>query len=276
MRLYEIYSVPTQEELDEGFKEKLAGLALSAALAFSATGAKADEVYAYLDSSGKMQTVATQSELPADAKMKFVVDTDTNKVTQLSQQSTSQGHTLYGQVKVGMSIDEVKNAVPAAKEVKRGSGELKWAGIDPKNIQLKDNDTYYEFNNGKLVGVHKIITMRKSEYKEFSPIFGHGADDFRSVFTEIYNIAKSRVGNATSKVTTSNGVSFGLGVGAITSNGIFMLGLDKTGTNAATVQTTNGSVTMISLTQSGVRNAFTPVKVIESYHQERPKSELEF
>ena len=276
MLLYEIYSGPTQKELDEGFKEKLAGLALSAALAFSATGAKADEVYAYLDSSGKMQTVATQSELPADAKMKFVVDTDTNKVTQLSQQSTSQGHSLYGQVKVGMSMDEVKNAVPAAKEVKRGSGELKWAGIDPKNIQLEDNDTYYEFNKGKLVGVHKIITMRKSEYKEFSPTFGHSADDFRSVFTEIYNIAKSRVGNATSKVTTSNGVSFGLGVGAITSNGIFMLGLDKTGTNAATVQTTNGSVTMISNTQSGVRNAFTPIKVIESYHQERPKSELEF
>lgn len=40
MRLYEIYSIRSQEELDEGFKEKLAGLALSAALAFSATGAK--------------------------------------------------------------------------------------------------------------------------------------------------------------------------------------------------------------------------------------------
>lgn len=291
MRLYEIYSIPTQEELDEGFKEKLAGLALSAALAFSASGAKAEQVYAYLDSAGKMQTVATQAELPADAKMKFVVDTETNSVKQLSQQPTSQRHTLYGQFKVGMSIEEIESALPDSKRIKKGPGEILHPKANRDNINLKYNgslldgasgNTYFEFENNKLVGMYFDIVIPKSpNFKHIEKgegFFGFDVAELPTIFTRAYNSAKDLAGSPTSKVRSSDGGSFGLGVGGVTKGGTGLaLGLDKVGDGRASVDTQNGFVTLMYMTQKGFVNTFRPTRVVIGLTDpNKAKSELEF
>lgn len=214
---------------------------------------------------------------------------DTNQPVATQQvdepESQPQEQELVDNLYVGMSIEQVLESVPGAKTSK-GSGLSRWYGVHKKSIKVKSKGTEYEFDaNDKLVGVHKLITMRKTligakpnpEYKALKLSgWGYRNEEFKSIFTQVYKVAEPRVGSATGKVETSNGVKFGLGLGALTSKGIFMIGLDKVGSASATVPTTNGSLTLLSQTQSGVRNSFTPSLIIESYHATRAPSELEF
>jgi len=203
---------------------------------------------------------------------------------QAQAQQEPQGQKLVDNLYVGMSIEQVLESVPGAK-TSRGSGNAIWYGANKKSIKVKAGGTQFEFDaNDKLVGVHKMIGLRKSlfgpkagaEYKGSISWKGYPNTEFRTIFTKVYKLSEPKVGNATGKVETFDGAKFGLGIGAITSKGIAMIGLDKTGTSSATVPTINGSFTMISLTQSGMANRFTPMNVVLSYHAPRPQSELEF
>ena len=88
-----------EDQLDEGMASKLA----AAALAFAtSTGAYADKVYTYVDSAGKIKAVSSEKAIPVDAVKKFVVDTDTKKVTPISADNSSSGSAI------GRSIAQVK------------------------------------------------------------------------------------------------------------------------------------------------------------------------
>ena len=256
MRTY-INLIESAEQLDEfNFKKAAATAMAVGALAGAPQDAQADNSMSdpQLD-----KPVATQQ-----------VDVDTDK-------AQPKGDVLVDGLVAGMSIEQVLEAVPGAK-TSRGSGSASQYGAEKKSIKVKAGKTQFEFNaDDKLVGVHKIMHPRKDpRFKEVYKIFGHQSTEFKSVFTKAYMAVKGEVGTATGKVETMNGVKFGLGIGAITTKGVAMIGLDKVGSSSATVPTTNGSFTMISVTQSGVRNAFTPSQVVLSYHAPRAQSELQF
>ena len=248
--------VESAEQLDEiNFKKAAATAMAVGALAGAPQDAQADNAAdPQLD-----KPVATQQ-----------ADVDNNK-------DQPRGDILVDGLYAGMSIEQVLEAVPGAK-TSRGSGSAIWYGAEKKSIKVKAGKTQFEFDaNDKLVGVHKMMHPKKDpRFKEVYKLFGHPATEFKTVFTKAYMAVKGEMGSATGKVETIDGVKFGLGIGAITTKGVFMLGLDKSGTSSATVPTTNGSFTLISLTQSGMRNAFTPNGVVLSYHAPRAQSELEF
>jgi len=195
-----------------------------------------------------------------------------------------QGQKLVDNLSAGMSIEQVLEAVPGAKQ-SRGSRSAIWFGAQKDSIKVKTSKTQFEFDsNDKLFAVHKIVALNKSlfgpavgaDYKGASSRWGYQSTEFKTIFTKLYKLSEPKVGTATGKVETTDGAKFGLGIGAITPKGVAMIGLDKVGTMSATVPTNKGSMTLISQTQSGVANRFTPSTITLSYHAPRAQSELEF
>lgn len=75
-------------ELDEGWKTKLGGLALAAAMAFNAMNpSKVDnnEVFVYMDTAGKTHTVTQMNDIPSDAQFKFKINTTAKDVAALDK-----------------------------------------------------------------------------------------------------------------------------------------------------------------------------------------------
>jgi|TARA_B110000879_G_C10939377_1_gene419196 hypothetical protein len=75
-------------ELDEGWKTKLGGIALAAAMAFNAMNpSKVDnnEVFVYMDTVGKTHTVTQMNDIPSDAQFKFKINTTAKDVAALDK-----------------------------------------------------------------------------------------------------------------------------------------------------------------------------------------------
>jgi hypothetical protein len=181
-----------EDALTEGMVQKLAGLALGAALAFAPQISSADTVYSYLSphGTGYMKSTNVKERIPADSKVVFAVDTETNEVTMIKgtmkgqevqpdPQAVKQGQqqskaepasqpikteTLYGSLQKGMSIEQVKNKFPDAKEVKSDlltSLELVDDNDSVLKVNLKsplgtESSAYLTFDNNKLSTVNFI------------------------------------------------------------------------------------------------------------------------
>lgn len=131
MRQYlDIVNESKNEILDEGAMQKLASAALAAVLALGpAAAAKADLIYSYLDpASQTMKTTYQKSQIPADAKVAFSVDTDTNTTTILKGPSDKE-QSVAPNSEFDKLIDIAKNA--ALKQM-----------FDPQSAQFDDIKVY--------------------------------------------------------------------------------------------------------------------------------------
>lgn len=131
MRQYlNIVNESNSEILDESAMQKLASAALAAVLALGpAAAAKADLIYSYLDPATQtMKTTYQKSQIPADAKVAFSVDTDTNTTTILKGPGNKE-QLVAPSSEFDELIDIAKNA--ASKQM-----------FDPQSAQFDDIKVY--------------------------------------------------------------------------------------------------------------------------------------
>jgi len=246
-----IQLVESAEQLDEiNFKKAAATAMAVGALAGAPQDAKAsdDAVAQGIDSN---QPVATQVAEP-------------------------QGKKLMGNYTAGMSIDQVAE-LSGGKVRANGISTLNTTFsltggtgmVDPGDLKVYSKvdgvKTYFEFNDqDKLVGIHSVYGIKgNSPIKKGQGFMGFKRAEMGKVFNKAFQSVKDKAGTPTGKAQTSDGGSFGMGVGGVTSSGKGVaLGLDKVGMGSAWVETSNGYIAMDYQTQKGAVNTFRPAVVV--------------
>ncbi len=125
--------VESAEQLDEGPVGKtLATAALALGLQFGQQ-VNADEVYVYQDQAGELQTAQTFMQIPDDAQMSYVIDTDTQEIKYIKKPAEQDKVA----VKLPQPIEDMKQGVINMAK-------------DPDSVTFKDFGVW-TLSNGKKV-----------------------------------------------------------------------------------------------------------------------------
>jgi len=165
-----------EEILEEGMLQKLAGLALGTVLALGPQIGQADTVYSYLPADGiAMKSTINTNRIPADAKVVFAIDTDTNAVTMIK------GGTKGQEVKPDptavqqgqQQVDQTSQGAETKQGIQTEGNAVIFTGYSVDDIKEKimdrmlAKDADWNFDD---TGKNLIATMYNAEGKNFGAL----------------------------------------------------------------------------------------------------------
>jgi hypothetical protein len=231
------------EEVDEGWKEKLGGLALAGSMALGASGAQA-QVNPSASKQAQQQTIGQQ----------------TQNVVQ--QQDPKELMPRGNAISLGMSKEQVKQMVPNVHDAEaagtKQGGDLNKLGVAKISDILLSAQTkimgvpaeaFYEFKNNKLTGIHYAVSM-KSLGAGMGGLMGYDKAEFKEVLNDTFSkISQSGiVGKQTGKIKFETLVDMGSPI---------LIG-DKMVAYDISADFSGGEVHIVSIGTQGMNNSFRP------------------
>jgi len=235
--------MPGEEEVDEGWKEKLGGLALAGSMALGASGAQA-QVNPSASKQAQQQTIGQQ----------------TQNVVQ--QQDPKELMPRGNAISLGMSKEQVKQMVPNVHDAEaagtKQGGDLNKLGVAKISDILLSAQTkimgvpaeaFYEFKNNKLTGIHYAVSM-KSLGAGMGGLMGYDKAEFKEVLNDTFSkISQSGiVGKQTGKIKFETLVDMGSPI---------LIG-DKMVAYDISADFSGGEVHIVSIGTQGMNNSFRP------------------
>jgi len=235
--------MPGEEEVDEGWKEKLGGLALAGSMALGASGAQA-QVNPSASKQAQQQTIGQQ----------------TQNVVQ--QQDPKELMPRGNAISLGMSKEQVKQMDPNVHDAEaagtKQGGDLNKLGVAKISDILLSAQTkimgvpaeaFYEFKNNKLTGIHYAVSM-KSLGAGMGGLMGYDKAEFKEVLNDTFSkISQSGiVGKQTGKIKFETLVDMGSPI---------LIG-DKMVAYDISADFSGGEVHIVSIGTQGMNNSFRP------------------